>query len=80
MGSVAEKYLAINDHPLRGHRRQGRQAAPFNQVEVERAAEYAAEDADVTLRLHQAIWPRLEAAPRLKTLYETIEQPLVPVL
>ena len=47
---------------------------------MERAAEYAAEDADVTLRLHRAIWPRLEAVPRLKTLYETIEQPLVPVL
>ena len=47
---------------------------------MDRAAEYAAEDADVTLRLHRAIWPQIEALPRLKALYETIEQPLVPVL
>ncbi|HSY94369.1 MAG TPA: DNA polymerase I, partial [Steroidobacteraceae bacterium] len=41
---------------------------------------YAAEDADVTLRLHLSLWPQIEALPRLKAVYETIEQPLVPVL
>jgi len=49
-------------------------------VSVETAAEYAAEDADVTLRLHQCLWPQLEAVPALAQLYEQIEQPLVPVL
>jgi DNA polymerase-1 len=49
-------------------------------VTVERAAEYAAEDSDVTLQLHQALWPQLEALPRLKNLYGSIEQPLVQVL
>ena len=49
-------------------------------MEVDRAAEYAAEDADVTLQLHFALWPQIEAVPTLKAVYETIEQPLVPVL
>ena len=60
-----ERYLGITHHHVRGRRRQGRQAdLTFNQVPVETAAEYAAEDADVTLRLHQALWPQLRAVPR----------------
>ena len=47
---------------------------------MERASEYAAEDADVTLRLHQALWPQLTGVPALAQLYREIEQPLVPVL
>ena len=47
---------------------------------VEQAADYAAEDADVTLRLHQALWPRLESEPGLRRVYEAIEVPLVAVL
>jgi DNA polymerase-1 len=49
-------------------------------VDVDRAAEYSAEDADITLQLHRAIWPQIEAVPALKFVYENIEQPLVPVL
>ena len=52
----------------------------FNQVPIDQAAAYAAEDADMALCLHRHFWPKLEAKPRLKTLYETIEIPLVPVL
>ena len=55
-------------------------SSPSTRCRVERAAEYAAEDADVTLRLHRALWPQLEAVPALARLYEEIEQPLVPVL
>jgi DNA polymerase-1 len=80
IASVAEKYLGIKTIRYEDVAGRGAKQLPFNQVDVERAAEYAAEDADVTLRLHRAIWPRLEAVPRLKALYETIEQPLVPVL
>jgi DNA polymerase I len=78
--SAAAKYLGIKTIRYEDVAGRGAKQLPFNQVEVDRAAEYAAEDADVTLRLHQAMWPRLEAVPRLKALYETIEQPLVPVL
>jgi DNA polymerase-1 len=47
---------------------------------VDKAAQYAAEDADITLCLHHALWPQLESFPRLRQLYEELEQPLAPVL
>ncbi|MGO9423763.1 MAG: DNA polymerase I [Steroidobacteraceae bacterium] len=80
MDSTAEKYLGIRTIHFEDVAGKGAKQITFNQVDVDRAAEYAAEDADVTLRLHQAIWPQIEALPRLKNLYETIEQPLVSVL
>jgi DNA polymerase-1 len=49
-------------------------------VDLETACKYAAEDADVTLRLHHALWPQLESEPKLRKVYEEIEIPLVPVL
>lgn len=80
MDSVAERCLGIRTIRFEDVAGKGVKQLTFNQVDVERATEYSAEDADVTLRLHQALWPQIEALPRLKTLYETIEQPLVPVL
>jgi len=80
MDSTAEKYLGIKTIHYEDVAGRGAKQITFNQVEVDRATEYAAEDADVTLRLHEAIWPQVEALPRLKSLYETIEQPLVSVL
>ena len=59
---------------------KGARQIGFSQVPVERAAEYAAEDADVTLCLHRALWPKIASMPALKSLYEEIEQPLMPVL
>jgi DNA polymerase-1 len=80
MDSTVEKYLGIKTIRYEDVCGKGAKQITFNQVDVERAAAYAAEDADVTLQLHQALWPQLEALPRLKHLYETIEQPLVSVL
>lgn len=80
MDSTVEKYLGIKTIRYEDVCGKGAKQITFNQVDVDRAAEYAAEDADVTLQLHHALWPRLEALPRLRNLYETIEQPLVPVL
>jgi DNA polymerase-1 len=80
MDASAVRYLGvktINFEELTG---KGAKKITFNQVDVDRAAEYAAEDADITLQLHQAIWPQIEAVPGLKFVYENIEQPLVPVL
>jgi len=57
----------------------GRSKVTFDCVEIDKAAEYAAEDADVTLRLWQVLKPRL-AAEHMATVYETLERPLVPVL
>lgn len=59
---------------------KGAKQIGFDQVAIDDAAPYAAEDADITLQLHQALWPQLEADTDLKNLFETIELPLVPVL
>ncbi|HUS25335.1 MAG TPA: DNA polymerase I [Candidatus Binatia bacterium] len=59
---------------------KGKGIIPFNQVPVDGAAEYAAEDADITLRLHHALHPKVSAVAPLKKVFDTIEMPLVPVL
>ncbi|MCC7199052.1 MAG: DNA polymerase I, partial [Gammaproteobacteria bacterium] len=80
MDSCAQKYLGISTIHYEDVAGKGAKQISFDQVPIETAAEYSAEDADVTLRLHQALWPRIEAEPELKKLYEEVEQPLVPVL
>jgi DNA polymerase I len=80
MDSTAQKYLGIETIHYEDVAGKGAKQIPFNQVPIERAAEYSAEDADVTLRLHRTLWPALERLPALQGIYETLEQPLVPVL
>ena len=80
MDSPAERYLGMRTIKYEDVAGKGAKQIPFNQVPVDKAAEYSAEDADITLRLHQVLWPQLEACRRSKRLYEEIEQPLVPVL
>jgi DNA polymerase-1 len=80
MDSTAERYLGVKTIHYEDVAGKGAKQIAFSQVDVERAAEYSAEDADITLQLHRAIWPQLEAIPALKFVYENIEQPLVPVL
>ncbi len=80
MDSVARRYLGLETISYEDVAGKGAKQIPFSQVPVERAAEYAAEDADVTLRLHRTLWPAIEREPLLKRLYERFEQPLVPVL
>jgi DNA polymerase-1 len=80
MDSVAERYLGIRTIHYEDVAGKGAKQIPFSQVPVDKAAEYSAEDSDVTLRLHLALWPQISTVPALKTLYEECEQPLVPVL
>jgi DNA polymerase-1 len=80
MDSVAKRYLGVDTIHYEDVAGKGAKQIGFEQVEIQRAAEYSAEDADVTLQLHHALWPQLEAIPSLKKVYEDIEQPLVPVL
>lgn len=80
MDSAAEKYLGIRTIHYEDVAGKGAKQIPFSQVPVDKAAEYSAEDADITLRLHEVLWPQISSVPALKTLYETCEQPLVPVL
>ncbi len=80
MDSDVQRYLGVRTITYEDVAGKGAKQIPFDQVPVERAAEYAAEEADVTLRLHQTLWPQLTAVPALRELYEKCEQPLVPVL
>jgi len=80
MDTLAKKYLDYATIRYEDVTGKGARQIPFAEVEVQRAAEYAAEDADVTLRLHRALWPKLAAEERLRGVFEDIEMPLVPVL
>ncbi len=80
MDSVAERYLGIRTIHFEDVAGRGAKQLTFNQVPLESAGEYAAEDADVTMRLHRVLRRQLEALPRLAALYDTLEQPLQPVL
>jgi DNA polymerase I len=80
MDSVAAKYLGVATTKYEDVVGKGAKQIGFEQLDIETAARYAAEDADITLRLHQALWPQLEATPSLARLYRDIEQPLVRVL
>ncbi|MCK5091123.1 MAG: DNA polymerase I, partial [Gammaproteobacteria bacterium] len=59
---------------------KGAKQITFNQVALEQASPYAAEDADITIQLHQVLWPKLQAEPGLQKIFDEIEIPLVPVL
>ena len=80
MDSVAGYYLNVDTIHYEDVAGKGAKQLTFNQVDLEQAAPYAAEDADITLRLHEHLWEALSATESLKSVYENIEQPLVPVL
>ncbi len=80
MDSLALKYLSYRTIHYEDIAGKGAKQLRFDQISLEEAGPYAAEDADVTLRLHQTLWPRLQKAPQLRQLVEEVEVPLVPVL
>ncbi|MEM9050028.1 MAG: DNA polymerase I [Pseudomonadota bacterium] len=79
MDALSERHLAHKPMPIKELIGSGKSAITFDRVPIDKAAIYAAEDADVTLRLHRALKPRL-VQDRMSTVYETLERPLVPVL
>ncbi len=80
MDSLAERHLGVKTISYDEVTGKGASRIGFEQVAVERATEYAAEDADVTLQLHQALFPRVEADEKLARIYREMEMPLVTVL
>ena len=80
MNSLALKYLGEKTISFEDIAGKGAKQLTFNQVDLEKAAEYAAEDADITLRLHQVLRPQLRDTGRLDAVYRDIDLPLVPVL
>ena len=80
MDSLAQHYLGVTTIKYEAVAGKGAKQIRFDQVPIETAGPYAAEDADVTLRLHEVLHPQLQAEPRLQALYETLEQPIAAVL
>ena len=80
MGSLAEKYLGVSTVSFEDIAGKGKKQLTFNQIDLEQAGPYAAEDADITLRLHQALRPQLEATGKLASVFDDIEKPLISVL
>lgn len=80
MDSLAQKYLQRSTTSFTDVAGKGKKQLTFNQIDLEQGAPYAAEDADITLQLHNCLYPRLAEVQRLKTLYHDIEMPLLPVL
>jgi len=80
MDSLAARHLGITTIKYDEVTGKGAGRIGFDQVDIERAAEYAAEDADITLRLHEALHPQLAEEPRLEALYRDIEMPVMKIL
>ncbi|WP_295402649.1 DNA polymerase I [uncultured Thiocystis sp.] len=80
MDALAKKYLDYDTVHFEDIAGKGVKQLSFDQIPLEQAGHYAAEDADIALRLHRSFWPRLEATPSLAHLYRSIEMPLVPIL
>ncbi len=80
MDSLALKYLGEKTIHFEDVAGKGAKQLTFNQIAIEDAAPYAAEDADITLRLHQVLWPKVQESKGLERVFNEVEIPLVPVL
>ncbi|CAI3791244.1 DNA polymerase I [Pseudomonas sp. MM221] len=80
MDSLAQKYLDHTTIAFEDIAGKGAKQLTFNQIHLDKAGPYAAEDADITLRLHQALQARLAQTPSVQPVLMNIEMPLVPVL
>lgn len=80
MDALAALHLGIRTVKFEDIAGRGKKQLSFDQIDVETAARYAAEDADITLRLHHVLWPKLGEHERLVTLYRELELPLASVL
>ena len=80
MDSLALKYLGVNTVHFEDIAGKGKKQLTFNQIALEQASPYAAEDADITLRLHEKLWQQLKQEKQLCKVFEDIERPLITVL
>ncbi|WP_419832491.1 DNA polymerase I [Endozoicomonas atrinae] len=80
MDALAEHYLGYKTIKYEDIAGKGAKQLTFNQIELEKAGPYAAEDADITLRLHHAIWEQLKSEATLSSVFQDIEMPLVDIL
>jgi DNA polymerase I len=78
--AVVRRYLGFDPIHYEDLTGRGAKQLPFSQVALDNATKYAAENADIVLQLHGVLWTNISGVPELRSLYEEIEQPLVPVL
>jgi DNA polymerase-1 len=78
--AVVRRYLGFDPIHYEALTGRGAKQIPFSQVALDHATQYAAENADIVLQLHGVLWTNISGVPELRSLYEEIEQPLVPVL
>ena len=78
--SLAQRHLGVSGLSYEDVCGKGAAQIGFSQVALERAAQYSCEDSDLTLRVHQTLWPRLEAESRLREVYQRIEMPVSRIL
>jgi len=78
--AVVRRYLGFDPIHYEDLTGRGAKQIPFSQVAIDVATQYAAENADVVLQLHRVLWTNISGVPAMRSLYEEIEQPLVPVL
>lgn len=80
MDSMAKKYLQIETIKFEDIAGKGSKQVTFDKIDIAKAGEYAAEDADITLQLHKYLMPRVKAIPKLRQVFEKIEMPLMPII
>ncbi len=80
MDDLAKRYLGHQTIEFEAIAGKGKNQLTFDQIAIEQAAEYAAEDADVTMKLHQRLWQNLSTTPSLVKLFQEMELPLLSVL
>ena len=80
MDDLAKRYLGHQTISFEEIAGKGKNQLTFNQIPLEQAAEYAAEDADVTMKLQQVLWEKLSKEPTLEKLFKEMELPLLGVL
>lgn len=80
MDTLALKYLGVKTTTFEDIAGKGAKQLTFNQIPLEQAGHYAAEDADITLQLHQKLWPDVQAEPGLQLVFEAIEMPMLSIL
>ncbi len=80
MDALADKYLGYKTVHFEDIAGKGAKQLTFNQIDLDKAGHYAAEDADITLRLHFNLWAKLMSCPKRKKLFREVELPLLPVL
>lgn len=80
MDDLAMKYLGVSTTHFEDIAGKGAKQVTFDKIDLEIAGHYAAEDADITLQLHEALWPKLEKEPGLRRVFEEIELPLLSIL